>query len=489
MKYIFKRKKNLTTGYIALSLIAVSTAMYAQDTAKAESTKVLGYAEYIKAIEKSLPEIKSNNIDVLNAENSINLAKSSGDISLKGRGTHSSAYTETMSADLNNNALYMVPYKTYESDFLIGAEKKIISTGTDISTSLGYTRNEFDIYSQTVRIYTPSVSLKITQPLLYNFLGKVDKFAEKDASIKAEITRLQRTENNKSVLTAYKKLYFQWQLYIKILSDKKSSIKNSEILKEQIAKNLRSGISENDDYQRTCASVLVYQREYQEYLTYLKNIEHQLSLYIDTRNSVPDKNDFAVYVSIASNNAYDYVDFDKTRSYKIIDLSLKNLDYAKGVYENKLLPSLNMFAGVTQKNLSDSSTESFSSLPDRDYNIGMEFTYRLGNNAAESDLEKIKIQKQSLRYEYDTAHNTYRKNLMKLQEYASGTRDQIKTIDDILLALRQQFLTERRKYSWGRLNLSYIIETQNKISSYNTSLLSLKYQLIALYIDYIDAVN
>jgi len=171
MKNMLKRKKNLTAVYISLSLIAVSTAIYAQNTAKAESTKVLGYSEYIKAIEKSLPEIKSNNIAVLNAENSINLAKSSGDISLIGRGTHSSENIETMSADLNNNTLYVVPYKTYESDFSIGAEKKIISTGTDISTNLGYTRNEFDIYSQNVRTYTPSVYLKIAQPLLNNFLG------------------------------------------------------------------------------------------------------------------------------------------------------------------------------------------------------------------------------------------------------------------------------------------------------------------------------
>jgi outer membrane protein len=444
--------------------------------------KILSFTIFIDRIEKSLPEIKSNDIDVMTAENNIRQSKASSDVSLTGSGKYSST---------NQNMLPMSTqkYDDKETSFSIGAGKRITTTGTDVNTSLGYTKNDYSGTSISAESYVPSASIKISQPLLYNFLGKVDKYAEKNSVMKAKIAKIEQLENNKSVLNAYKKLYFQWQIYIKIIEDIKTSISNSELQREQVARNLRAGISEDDDYQRASASVLSYKRQYQEYLTSLNNIEHQLSLYIDIANSKPDEKDFSFYNSEASDSGYDYINFDKTRSFKIIDLSLKNLDYAKGVYENKLLPTFDVYAGITQKNLSSSSSDSYQSLPDRDYNIGVEFSYKLGNNEAESNLEKIKIQVQSLKYEYETTFNTYKKSLLKLQESSTGTKDQIRTIDEILKTLHQQLKTENRKYSQGRLALSYIIDTQNSIAAYNISSLNLKYQLISYYIDYMDAIN
>ncbi len=463
--------------------MAVFAPLYAQEgkSAGAAGKETIRFAAYIEKVTSSLPEIKSNGINVLSAENDIRQAKSSGDISLNGGGKYSSA---------SQSMLPMSPqkYTVKGVDYSIGASKRITSTGTEVSTSFDYTQNDYSGFV-SASSYSPSATVKVSQPLLYNFLGKVDRYAEKNAEMKAEIARLERVENNKSVLNAYKKLYFQWQVNIKILEDIEASIRNSKILKEQVARNMRAGISDDDDYQRAAGSVLSYEKQYYEYLTSLKNIEHQLSLYIDSAQFVPDEKEFADYFTAAHASGFEYIGFDKTNSYRIIDLTLRNLDYAQGVYENKMLPTLNTFAGITRKNITGSSSDAYSGLPERDYSVGFEFSYKLGNNGAGSDLEKIRIQIQSLKYEYDTTQNDYKKYLLKLQESAGGTNNQIKTTAGILDALRLRLIAEKKKYSQGRLGLSYLIDTENSLSSYNTSLLNLKYQLISYYIDYIDATS
>jgi outer membrane protein len=312
----------------------------------------------------------------------------------------------------------------------------------------------------------------------------VDRYAEKNAKMKAEIARVQLLENNKSVLNAYKKLYFQWLLNMKILDEIKESIKNSKVQRDQISANTRAGLSEEDDYQRTVATVMAYENQYTEYLTSLRNIENQLSLYIDISAVMPDQGAFTQYHKTSSAYNFDFISFEKTNSYRIVDLTLKNLDYSRGVYENKLLPILNAFASITKKDITDYSSDAYSKVPG--YKVGIEFTYKLGNNAAESDLEDVKLQIQSIKYEYDKTHNDYKKNLLKLQEYARSAIKEIKTTTAILDSLRLRLITEKRKYGQGRLALSYIIDTKNSIASYNISLLNLKYQLISYYLDYKD---
>jgi len=304
--------------------------------------------------------------------------------------------------------------------------------------------------------------------------------------MKVEIAKYRLNENNKSVITAYKKLYFQWLISLKVLETLDESLQNSKKQRDQVARNVRAGLAEDDDYQHSIATVLGYENQYRQYLTSLNNLEHQLSPYIDCDKNIPDEKDFNTYYDRAMDNVFDFVGFDKTTSAKIMDLTLKDLDYSKGVGQNKLLPELNVFAGITQKNMASASSNAFSSLPNRDYNIGFEFSYKLENNAAESDLEDIRIQIQSMKATYDSTLNDYRKNLMNFQESAIGTKSLIQNIKTTIDTQSLQLATERKKYSQGRLALSYVITTENSISSGKIDLLNLKYQLISFYIDYLD---
>jgi outer membrane protein len=472
-----KKKKKYSIAAAVLSVMAAA-ALFADER---PARTPMSYDSYVSQVSAALPEVKSNALAVNQAENAVTRAQGTGDVSVTGgyKYTSTDAYSGKTTGTVAG----------YDAN--VGVSKEFTDTGTTLSATADYAKSGYSDFSAIppYSTYTPGLSLKVTQPLLYNFLGKVDSYAEKDAKMKTEIAKLKLVENNKSILSAYRKLYFQWMISIKVLDILDESVKNAKKQRDQVARNRQAGLSEDDDLQRSNASVLSYENQYQQYLTSLRNLEHQLSVYIDCVKNSPDEKEFNSYYGRSSDHAFDFVGFDRTNSAKVIDLTLKELDYSKGVGQNKLLPSLNVFAGITQKNMTTESSEAFSSYPHRDYSVGFEFSYKLGTSAANADLEDIRVQIQSLKYTYDSTLNEYRKSLMKIRESAEGTKSLIKNKASTVDTLGLQLAAERRKYSQGRLALSYVITTENSIASGKIDLLNLKYQLISYYIDYTDLVK
>ncbi|HOP63730.1 MAG TPA: TolC family protein [Spirochaetota bacterium] len=454
-----------------------ASALFSEENIAVNGT--ISYENYIAAVEKTLPELKSNEVDVLSAENAVKSAKSGGDTALTAGGT---SYSNKQYSGINNKG----DVRGY--DYYAGLSKTITSTGTTLSGTYNYEKNSYSNFnsSSDYSSYAPSFSVKVSQPLLYNFFGKVDRYSENNAKMKLEIAKSQLQENNKSVLNAYKKLYFQWIMYSENIKNLDAAVVNSNALKNQILRKVRAGLADNDDYQGAVSSVLSYENQRREYRTELINIENQMSLYLDITGLAPDEKAFEDYYGKAGSSDLAEVDFKKTTSAKVMDLTMKNYLYSKGVYENRLLPEFNIFGEVTRKDLSDSQTYGTR---DTDYSVGFEFKYYLENNSAESGLKDVEIQIKGLEYEYEATENSYRKQLLSYIESSKGIIDQLENKEKALKALQSKLVTEKRKYSQARLNLSYVISTENSITSEKNNILSLKYQLISCYIDYMDLVK
>jgi len=463
---------------ITIFMMSLTPAMVFSEEPSSGSRSI-SYDYYIEAVEKALPEIKGNEMNVLSAENKITGAKSNGDISVNAGG---SAYSNKDYSRITGKG----DIRGY--DYYAGLSKTITSTGTTVSGTYNYTKNSYSGYttSPDFSSYAPSYTVKVAQPLLYNFLGKVDSYAENDAEMKHEIAKIQLQENNKSVLNAYKKLYFQWIMYRENIKNLDNAIWNSNILKERIRKKVSAGLADDDDYQGAVTSVLNYTNQRREHLTLLKNTENQIYLYLDIKSAAPDEKFFDdIYVKSSTSDLSE-IDFAKTASARIMDLTMKNYAYSKGVYENRLLPQLNVYAGMTKKDFSETRTYGAK---DTDYNVGFEFRYSLENNAAESSLKDIEIQIKSLQYSYKSTENAYKKQLLVYIESSNGIIEQLQTKEKTLEAMESKLVTEKRKYNQARLNLSYVIDTENSITAEKNNILALKYRLIGNYIDYMDLVK
>ncbi len=462
-------------AFIILMMLAAS-AVFSDEIGG--TSRSISYIDYIAAIEKTLPELKSNEMEVLSAENKVKSAKSGSDTALTAGG---SAYSSKQYSSINNKG----DVKGY--NYYAGLSKTFSSTGTTVTGTYNYDKNNYSNFSSAsdYSAYEPSAAIQISQPLLYNFLGKVDRYSENDAKMQLEIAKHQLQENNKSVLNAYKKLYFQWIMYKANIGNLDEAISNSIILKEQMKRKVNAGLADNDDYQSAVSSVLSYENQRREYMTAIKNIENQMNLYLDG-NTIPDEKAFDEIYRKAAGEGLSDVSFKHTTSAKIMDLTMKNYAYSKGVYENKLLPEFNILAGITKKDISGSQTYGAK---DTDYNVGFEFKYYLENNSAESSLKDVEIQIKALEYEYKSTENTYKKQLLSFIESSNGIIDQLENKEKTVKALESKLVTEKKKYNQARLNLSYVIDTENSITTERNNILALRYQLIGYYIDYMDLIK
>jgi len=453
--------------------------------------EILRYNDYVKSVITSLPEIRANGTNLLLQENALKKTKALSDINLNVNGSRSSTaqYSNSISAK---------SFDYVDTELGAGLAKKFTSTGTVVGVRGGYSRTGYEgIYPPPPSgggplnsyLYSPYIGINLKQPVLYNFLGKVDRYAEKDAEMRVDVEKVRLIENNKISLNAYKKLYFEWILALKKIQNSKKSIANAQTQLNQIGRNYQAGLSEEDDYQKTVATLLDYQQQLESNMITLNNIEHYLSLYVDAFTLRPSDDDFEAFFNKSNEFGYAFVEFSQTSYAKMLKLTMDRLAYSKGIFENKSLPELNITGGYTRKTLTPDSSEKFSHLNKNDWNIGFEFIYNIGNNLAEGELNDIQIQLQSLDYEMTIAENNYKKTLSNITTSANGTKDLLKQKTAYLAALQRQLAAERRKYGQGRLNLSYIIATENQISAANTAIVTLKYQLISNYVDYMDTIQ
>ena len=468
-----------------LSLLLCVLAAFAAEAFAQDKTEIIPYSEYVTTIISSLPEIKSNGVNVLAQENAVMKAKALSDILITSNGTLGST-TLMQSGD---------KYKSNTANVDIGVAKKFTSTGTYVGANVGYDRTAIDglvVQGQSGDSKTfqaPYLRLSVSQPLLNNFLGKVDSFSEKDAEMQLEVEKVRLLNSNKMTLNAYRKMYFEWVMAMRQIDNSRESIRNATTQLNQVRRNYNTGINEEDDYQRAAATLLNYQQSLESNNVQLRNIERYLAVYLDTSTLKPNSVDFDNLYKEAYASDFVAVDFSKTTSARIIDLTSDRLMYAKGVFRNNTLPDLNVTGSYTRKNLTNSPSEQFSSFSENDWRLGFEFVYKLGNNQAEGQLKDIEIQLQALDYERGAAINSYNKNLNSIATSAQGIKDILNMKAQYLTTLNRQLAAERRKYSQGRLNLSYVIATENQIAAEKSNIVNLQYQLISLYIDYLDAIQ
>ena len=462
----------MIAAFLLLSAAAASAAE--------PSDATLGYQAYLDRLSAALPELGSNEIDLATAKNDVTASKSAGNAAL------------SLGGKTGSTTQYSDPGGTKgdiaESSLSAALSKKIVSTGTTVEASGSYYRDAYSSFGASdSTTYKPAVSVKVTQPLLYNFLGKIDRFTERDAKAKLDIAAIRLSENNKSTLNAYKKLFFQWESSRRILRSSEDSIVNAQLLSSQVERNYRAGLAEDYTYQQTVTSVLSYRGIRQQKQTALSTVEKQLAVYIDSEKLTPDGNDFSGWYKAALDESYSPVPFASTESAKILELTLARCTDAADVYKNALLPELDVYGSATKKDRS--SGAAVSGLSDTDYAIGFSMSYKLGNDAAQAQYESALLQQKSILLERRATENSYRKSLAQIQETAAGKKALIKNKEETLKALELQLASQRKKYGQGRLGISDVITTENSIDSAKIELISLQYDLIANYIDYKDLVK
>lgn len=492
-------KSKMIKGVIIFLLLLASTTLFCQNK------EILKYEDYIKTIKEKLAELKMNESKELIAKNTLFKSYSLHDVDWKG--SFSTTYNKYYWDDEDD--------KTTDNNigFTTGTSlSTTIPSGTNITLGVDYAEtnsqgdySEFSMakmttiegtYSNLSR--TATFKAGIVQPLINNWFGFLDRYAKKDARMNLEIAKLKRIENDKATLNYYKKLYYMWIQYLDILKLLEKTIANARTLEKQTEQKFKSGVAEADDLERVKYSLYKYQDQYLSQRSRYREIVNELSLYFDVENLIPERKDLNNFYQTSFNNEIKYIPFEDTRNSEVLNLTRDNLEYRKKASFNRTLPQFNIYGNLEVPFHMPQNTKT----PDDDYEdedetistptyreikliAGLEFRYSLGNHQAIGAYKEMELLLKEFEYQYEITLRDYNKGMKNLISNIETLKRIIDLKEKSIAALNKQHTTERRKYTQARLELRYLLDTENSITNEEIEILQAKINLINYYLEYL----
>lgn len=476
----------LTTGCLFL---------YSQDS------NTISYEEFLTAVEEKLPGLEKNRNSLESTENILFKAKALHDVTLKASASGFSTKYYWDSEENRGN--------DYTAGFSISGDVSTkLPTGTTISAGGGYKQTQTKTvdmqttYTETppyqvpyssdssYTTYVPSLTLSITQPLLYNFFGLIDRYNKSDAKQQVDIGKLNKEEQDKMVMSYYKTVYFVLIQYEKIKINLRRSIINSRRLEEQTLAKMRSGLAENDDLQRVRSTVFRYQENYEIIDEEYKKLLNELSFFIDVENVSFDPAEFDKKFNTLAQEVLEEKSYEETRAAKITALQRDQMEKAKKIQQNKTLPQLDLFGTLDINfNYPENETETFDGAAyGRSYTKptyktvaftgGLNFTYAIGNHLNQGALKDAELSIRNLDLQFTENERTFNENMKNIVTSVEVLKKRIALKESIIKSLQSQYQTELAKYNQARLELRNLLDTDSAVFSEQTELLKLKTQLI-----------
>jgi len=467
----------------------------------AQEKNILTLDEYLKIIKDKIPELKQGENDLNIAENRLKKSYSTFDPVLASSTSYKryKPYTDSESSE----AYYTNGFMTdvYLKSVLpsgtridIGAEYLFShSQGENTITSFGMNGMSFSTIEEdinyTASTFDPVVKISITQPLLYNWFGFIDRYAVKDAKNNLLIERLKKEENENTIDAYYKKLYFAWAVNIFVYDLLENTIDNMIKLEKQTKDKLNKGVAEKDEYERVRYSVLQYNEQIKNTQYNINVIKKELSLFFDTDKYIPDMNTFDVFYNNINPEDIKYTDFYSTRTSRILNLNKKSLEDYKKLQISSILPRLDIFGNLDirfhsyEKNTDDTS-EAESYHGEIDLVVGLQFSYPLGSIKSRGELKEAELMIKDIVYQLEITKNNYEKTVNKYAEYSKNLNEILDLKSEGLKSLDSIYRLEKIKYNQGRIELRNLLETENDIFNHKINIIQTKLNLINLYFDY-----
>lgn len=453
-------------------------------------TNTLTYAAYMETIRDQIPELKINAVTETNAQMNLLSAESSGDVNLSAQFGAVGKYG-SLSSGMSTSAGPTVNATGIQAGIGIGS--LIPYSGTKWSVNL--THNSFlggTLYPDGVNgvdfnNYQPSLTIQVTQPLLRNFFGTLDRYPIKDAEYALAIAKLQRRLDDASVIVAYQKIYYQWIMYEKLLAYYRNMYITARRFENQMRDRYNNGLIDNDSYQNARTQTMVYSDYYAQNQVYLESLLSTVSFFMPVTNIKPDHTTWDAYLDLGSNMQMEAVPFADSINGQIAYQSKIRAEYALDAMKNGTLPNLDFVGSVSLNGLSPNSEgyfKSFGSMTNVDFFAGVQFSYPIGNRAnkaqykmAENSLYGIIAQYDMLEKDFNTQLQTYISKFNAYKNLIASKQMQIR-------AINSRIATQLQKLDQGRLEIDDLLTSRLELVATQTELLNLQYEFITTIFDY-----
>lgn len=470
--------------------LSIFLSMHLYGQTNSNNTNTVSYSSYMEAIRDLIPEMKINAVSETNAEMNLLNAKGSGDVNL----TAQLGAIGTYGANSTVSAMGGQSAEATGIRAGIGVSSLIPYSGTRWSVNL--THNSYldgRIYygnggSDKFQNYYPSLTIEVTQPLLRNFFGALDRYPIKNAEYSLTIAKLQRRLDDTSVLASYQKIYYQWIMYEKLLSYYRSMYITARNFENQMRARYQNGLIDNDSYQNARSQTMVYSDYYAQNRVFLDSLLTSIAFFIpDITNYSPDHAAWDAYLNLGSNMEMENVAFGDSVNGQIAYQSRLQAEYVLEAMKSGNLPNLSVVGSVNLNGITPNTSgyfKSFGSMTNVDFFAGVQFSYPIGDRAnkaqyklAENSLYGIIAQYERLEKDYNTQLQTYISRFSAYKNLMESKRAQIR-------AINSRIATQMQKLEQGRVEVDDLLTSRLELVNSQTQLLNLQYEFITTIFDY-----
>lgn len=264
----------------------------------------------------------------------------------------------------------------------------------------GWTRTES--IDRTSENFQNQLSVNITQPLLKNFGRETTELNISIATFNKEASLSQFQTKLTGVITQVRTEYFKLYYLREDLEVKKTSLALAQKILEETKARVKAGVLPAMEILNADFNVSTREKEL-----------------IDAERMLSDERDLLrTLLQITDAGAIDPVDSPITASYQITEPeavkhalevrpelkqlreSTKSADLQERVSRNQTLPDLSLVANGGLQGINKDYSQQWESMGRGDYpvwQVGVTFSYPLGNNAAENDYIKNRLKTEQLR--------------------------------------------------------------------------------------------
>ena len=371
----------------------------------------------------------------------------------------------------------------------LSLDRKFSDTGTQLS--LAY--QNFATEQQPAALiagesyYQPSLTLRLTQPLLKNAGGIQDRLNINLDKLGLELTRLSVREELENYITQLANLYLDWYLSYNEMNILKE-VYEQVIEQEKVIKlKVKRQVAEQYELLRILETQQDYYSRWQQSIGKFNGLSHQMvnQLGASTRsfqdNVKPQNPSDSKIVNadknIARQNQYL---LGTSRLKKTLDILKSQQMELLNARSNAKKPELNISVGYTQHGIDESNTNAYINNQSDDYSVMLQYKQALGNRAASGKYhEQVATVK---KIEADT--------LQRLINAKSSLDNFSAQLDKLIIAAdssskkiqfaKRKLEQEKRLYKIGKFDLFQLLQDQKTQLESRINQIQLKIQLLKI---------
>jgi outer membrane protein TolC len=435
-------------------VIAVAGFLYSQPLYAAGT---LDLDTFIKAILDNNPGVQRILAQEAIAAGNLESSKGIDDPALTTRGTLSQTEPDKING--------FEPDRSRDKRLDVSLDRLYSSTGTRLGVDYGNLHTQRDPASTALgaKYYQPSLTLRLTQPLLKNARGIQDRLDLELNRLELDLSRLQTREELESYVTRLASLYLEWYLAHREMSIS-SEVYEQSIQQEKLVRlKVNRQVAEAYELYRAQETRADYYSRWQQDVGTYEGLTQQINTQMLARPTDDDRQPVDPASTSLLAPAITEPDYLATRSRlkAILDMLRAQQEILVDARSDARKPDLNLSLAYSRHGADDSLSDAHTrDLEQNDYSVMLEYRYPLGNRSARGAMQSQIASRQQVGA--DTAQQLVdaQAALADLMAQADKLAIALQAVDDKIALATKKLKAEQRLYNIGELDLFELIQDQ-----------------------------